>query len=250
MAGTGGYRYDIQGLRGVAVLIVVLFHAGLGFPGGFVGVDVFFVISGFVISRGLITEADREGRVSLRQFYARACAVCCPLGCDADDRHPRHGVRDVAGVAAAERTRDGPAPRTSRSRTSTCTPTEPGTSTPSTSTIHSSIRGPSVSRSSSTCSSPCSSPPRGRSPADGGGSAAADERSWWWCSPRPPSACCVRSRGPTTSDRSPHRSPRRRGSRSTARSGGSGSSWPASGPGRWRGIGSARRRPPAAALSA
>ena len=37
-----GYRPDIQALRGVAVLVVVLFHAGLGFSGGFVGVDVFF----------------------------------------------------------------------------------------------------------------------------------------------------------------------------------------------------------------
>lgn len=64
-------RQDIQGMRGVAVLLVVLFHAGLPVPGGFVGVDVFFVISGFVITGLLTRELTRSGTVSFRTFYAR-----------------------------------------------------------------------------------------------------------------------------------------------------------------------------------
>ncbi len=71
---TPGFRTDIEGLRAVAVLLVVWFHADLpGLPGGFVGVDVFFVISGFLIAGLLWREAGRTGTVSLRQFWgARA----------------------------------------------------------------------------------------------------------------------------------------------------------------------------------
>lgn len=64
-------RLDIQGLRAVAVLMVVAFHAGLAVPGGFVGVDVFFVISGFVITAMLQREVDSYGRIRLGRFYAR-----------------------------------------------------------------------------------------------------------------------------------------------------------------------------------
>ena len=53
-------RDDIQGLRGVAVLLVVLFHAGLNLPSGFTGVDVFFVISGFVIGGVLLAELEQS----------------------------------------------------------------------------------------------------------------------------------------------------------------------------------------------
>lgn len=65
------HRSDIQGLRAIAVLMVVLFHAGLPTPGGFVGVDVFFVISGFVITGMLMREFTREGRLRLGRFYLR-----------------------------------------------------------------------------------------------------------------------------------------------------------------------------------
>jgi peptidoglycan/LPS O-acetylase OafA/YrhL len=65
------YRPEIDGLRAVAVLPVVLFHAGLSLvPGGFVGVDVFFVISGYLITSILYREA-REGRFSILRFYER-----------------------------------------------------------------------------------------------------------------------------------------------------------------------------------
>lgn len=65
------YRADIDGLRAIAVVAVVLFHVGLGpFTGGYVGVDVFFVISGFLISKGLLQELD-GGRLSLVGFYER-----------------------------------------------------------------------------------------------------------------------------------------------------------------------------------
>jgi peptidoglycan/LPS O-acetylase OafA/YrhL len=79
------YRPDIDGLRAVAVLSVVIFHAfpdEAWLPGGFVGVDVFFVISGYLISKILFSEIE-EHRFSLAGFYGRrirrifpALAVC------------------------------------------------------------------------------------------------------------------------------------------------------------------------------
>ena len=57
------FRPDVEGLRGVAILFVLLFHAGLPLAGGFVGVDVFFVISGFLITGLLLRERERTGRI-------------------------------------------------------------------------------------------------------------------------------------------------------------------------------------------
>jgi peptidoglycan/LPS O-acetylase OafA/YrhL len=74
------YRGDIEGLRAVAVLLVVAFHAGIPFvPGGFVGVDVFFVLSGFLITGLLVDELRRSGTISLLGFYARRVRRLMPL---------------------------------------------------------------------------------------------------------------------------------------------------------------------------
>ena len=72
------YRADIQGLRGIAVLLVVVYHTGLALPGGFVGVDMFFVISGFVITQVLIREYEETGRIKLGHFYARRARRLIP----------------------------------------------------------------------------------------------------------------------------------------------------------------------------
>jgi peptidoglycan/LPS O-acetylase OafA/YrhL len=74
-----GFRPDLEGLRAVAVGLVLLYHAGIpGFPGGYVGVDVFFVLSGFLITGLLIRELRRSGRISLPAFYARRARRLLP----------------------------------------------------------------------------------------------------------------------------------------------------------------------------
>ncbi|MBX9245215.1 acyltransferase family protein [Actinotalea ferrariae] len=70
-AGLRRWRPDIQGLRAIAVLLVVLYHANVpGITGGYVGVDVFFVISGFLITGGLLRQLEKNGKISFRKFYA------------------------------------------------------------------------------------------------------------------------------------------------------------------------------------
>jgi peptidoglycan/LPS O-acetylase OafA/YrhL len=74
-----GHRRDIQGLRAIAVLLVIADHAGLRWlSGGFVGVDVFFVISGYLITLLLVREATAAGRVRIGQFYARRARRILP----------------------------------------------------------------------------------------------------------------------------------------------------------------------------
>jgi peptidoglycan/LPS O-acetylase OafA/YrhL len=74
------FRPDVEGLRAVAIVAVLLCHAGLAtFAGGYVGVDVFFVISGFLITGLLLRELESEGGVSLGGFYARRARRLLPL---------------------------------------------------------------------------------------------------------------------------------------------------------------------------
>jgi peptidoglycan/LPS O-acetylase OafA/YrhL len=66
------YRPALDGVRTIAVYLVVLFHSGLGaVSGGFVGVDVFFVLSGFLITNVLLSDVDEVGRIRFGRFYAR-----------------------------------------------------------------------------------------------------------------------------------------------------------------------------------
>src|SRR5258706_5135274 len=76
---SSAFRPDIEGLRGIAVLMVVAFHIGiLGFSGGFVGVDVFFVLSGYLITGLLVTEIQKTSKLSLLNFYARRARRLLP----------------------------------------------------------------------------------------------------------------------------------------------------------------------------
>ena len=99
------YRPEINGLPAFAVLPVVLFHAGFApFSGGYVGVDVFFVISGYLIT-SILMEDLRSGRFSIARFYERrarrifAYALLCA---DLDHRRrlPLDGAGPVRGIFA------------------------------------------------------------------------------------------------------------------------------------------------------
>lgn len=106
------YRPDIDGLRAIAVMGVVAYHSGLpGIPGGFVGVDVFFVISGFLITGLLAAEFERSGSISFRSFFVRrirrlipalALVVTATLAIAAISMFPRelHRVGNAAQAVA------------------------------------------------------------------------------------------------------------------------------------------------------
>jgi peptidoglycan/LPS O-acetylase OafA/YrhL len=73
------FRPDVQGMRAIAILLALVYHAGLpGFSGGYVGIEVFFVISGFVITGLLLREREGTGGTSLRSFYGRRARRIIP----------------------------------------------------------------------------------------------------------------------------------------------------------------------------
>ena len=80
------YRAEIDGLRAIAVLSVILYHAQIEifgrdwFEGGFIGVDIFFVISGYLITRIILTELEQTNTFNFIKFYerrARGYFLCC-----------------------------------------------------------------------------------------------------------------------------------------------------------------------------
>ena len=96
LLGDRRYRPDVEGLRAVAVGAVILFHANLvGFTGGFVGVDVFYVISGFVITGVLLRKFEASGSLGFKDFYARRAQTNSPC------RRPRPHCDDLRQLPLA-----------------------------------------------------------------------------------------------------------------------------------------------------
>ncbi|WRZ61656.1 acyltransferase [Streptomyces sp. NBC_01294] len=173
----------MEGLRAVAVLAVLAFHAGIpGTVGGFVGVDVFFVISGYLITGLLVREAITTGRIRLGDFFSRRARRLLPSAAVV------LGAVAVAGawltvplrrtdveydvVAAALSSPTGGSWRSG-----------PTTSPPGTTRARCCTSGPSPSRSSSTCSGRrCWRCSRSARPGRSAG-AAPCAASWCW-SPR------------------------------------------------------------------
>ena len=74
-----GHRPELDGLRGISILLVLLLHLGFTYAtGGFLGVDIFFVLSGFLITTLLVQEWDRDGSISLKKFYIRRALRLMP----------------------------------------------------------------------------------------------------------------------------------------------------------------------------
>jgi peptidoglycan/LPS O-acetylase OafA/YrhL len=74
-----GYQPSLDGLRAISVIAVILYHAGFGWMrGGFLGVEVFFVVSGYLITSLLVEEQDRNGGIQLKQFWLRRARRLLP----------------------------------------------------------------------------------------------------------------------------------------------------------------------------
>ena len=106
----GSFRADVHAIRAVAVALVVLYHVDFGwFRGGFVGVDAFFVVSGYLITTQLARELQSQGRIDLPRFWARrvrrlapsALAVLVTVGIAAAVLYPKEDWPKVGGQFAA-----------------------------------------------------------------------------------------------------------------------------------------------------
>jgi peptidoglycan/LPS O-acetylase OafA/YrhL len=74
-----GHRPELDGLRGISILLVLMLHLGFSFmTGGFLGVDIFFVLSGFLITCLLVQESNARGSISLKKFYIRRALRLMP----------------------------------------------------------------------------------------------------------------------------------------------------------------------------
>jgi len=105
-----GFRKDLEGLRAIAILLVIVYHAGVpGFGGGFIGVDVFFVLSGYLITNLLVRDSKRPGGIDFVAFYARRARRLLPasavvvLACLVAGRalYSPGELRSLAAVAVA-----------------------------------------------------------------------------------------------------------------------------------------------------
>ena len=81
-----GYLPALDGLRGVALVAILLYHAqqsmpSSSLPGGFLSLEVFFVLSGYLITALLVTEFERSGTIGLRQFWVRRARRLLPALC-------------------------------------------------------------------------------------------------------------------------------------------------------------------------
>lgn len=103
------YRADLDGLRGIAILLVIASHFGVPFmpAGGWVGVEVFFVLSGFLITGVLVAELERTGGIRLGVFYVRRFRRLAPAllvmvaTVAAADALVTHGHKEIPALAAA-----------------------------------------------------------------------------------------------------------------------------------------------------
>lgn len=73
------YMPSLDGIRALSVLAVIIYHANkMWLPGGFLGVEVFFVISGYLITLLLLAESEKNGSISLKEFWWRRARRFCP----------------------------------------------------------------------------------------------------------------------------------------------------------------------------